>query len=363
MTYATAEQVRSQIAEAAKSTSESLEPATVEGRLLLKRASDLAGLPLPPREWHVQGLIPASTTTLLSGDGGVGKSLLAAQLCVAGAIGKDWIGLTPRPGATMFLTAEDDGDELHRRIYEMASVGYQTDLAALGDFHFHSFVDDDRDPLLCVPTGKGDQLEMTTLWRLIEEEACDLRPMLIAFDSVADMFGGNEINRAQTRFFVGHTRRLARNVGAAVLLLGHPSVAGMQSGSGFSGSTAWNNSVRSRLYLTRPSDGANPLRVLSVKKANYAASGVDYHLRLGVGGYTNENGAGALEMALANDRVDALFLALLADFNAKGIRVGPSTGANYAPALFAKDPRAAGTSSGALAASMWHLLHRADSTP
>ena len=40
-------------------------------------ASALAKRTVARREWLVDGLIPARNVTLLSGDGGVGKSLLA----------------------------------------------------------------------------------------------------------------------------------------------------------------------------------------------------------------------------------------------------------------------------------------------
>ncbi|MCA3487246.1 MAG: AAA family ATPase, partial [Rhodobacter sp.] len=43
-------------------------------------ARDLADKPIPPRHWHVDDLVPGGTVTLLSGDGGTGKSLLAMQL-------------------------------------------------------------------------------------------------------------------------------------------------------------------------------------------------------------------------------------------------------------------------------------------
>ena len=65
-----------------------------------------------------------------------------------------------------------------------------------------------------------------------------------------------------------------------ILLLGHPSVAGKASGSGYSGSTAWNNAVRSRMYLTRPEEGAGDERILTRGKANYASSGDETAVRL-----------------------------------------------------------------------------------
>jgi hypothetical protein len=51
-------------------------------------AADLEGLQVPDREWLVPDLIPTRTVTLLYGDGGTGKSLLALQLAVAVALGQ-----------------------------------------------------------------------------------------------------------------------------------------------------------------------------------------------------------------------------------------------------------------------------------
>jgi RecA-family ATPase len=77
---------------------------------------DWEGAPVPPREWIVPDYIPHKTVTLLSGDGGTGKSLLAMQLAAARALARDWIGLLPEPGCTLILSAEDDADEMQRRL-------------------------------------------------------------------------------------------------------------------------------------------------------------------------------------------------------------------------------------------------------
>jgi RecA-family ATPase len=81
--------------------------------------ADWEGLPVPPREWIVPGYIPHKTVTLLSGDGSVGKSLLALQLAAGRALAREWIGLIPEPGRTLILSAEDDADEMHRRLEDI----------------------------------------------------------------------------------------------------------------------------------------------------------------------------------------------------------------------------------------------------
>jgi hypothetical protein len=56
--------------------------------------SELHGAP-PTREWLVADMIPMNTVTLLYGDGGTGKSLLALQLAVSTALGRLWLNRVP----------------------------------------------------------------------------------------------------------------------------------------------------------------------------------------------------------------------------------------------------------------------------
>lgn len=113
-----------------------------------------------------------------------------------------------------------------------------------------------------------------------------LAPKLLILDTLADFYGGNEIDRVQVNYFVktvlGGLIKERDETGdkLTVLLLGHPSVAGKASGSGYSGSTAWNAAVRSRIYLARPEEGSSDERILTRGKANYAASGDETALRL-----------------------------------------------------------------------------------
>ena len=78
--------------------------------------ADFDGKIVPEREWCVRNFIPHRTVTLISGDGGVGKTQLALQLCAAKATNTNWLGLETRPGRTLFVSAEDDVSELHRRM-------------------------------------------------------------------------------------------------------------------------------------------------------------------------------------------------------------------------------------------------------
>ena len=161
------------------------------------------------------------------------------------------------------------------------------------------------------------------------------------------MFGGNEIDRSQVRQFVGaQLRKLAGAIDGAVILLSHPSLTGINSGTGLSGSTAWHNSMRSRMYLTspKPDGGEQPdtdLRELSFKKANYSKLAEPIILRWKDGLFLPEAGISSLETAAGEQAADELFLKLLARFIAQGRNLSHKPQpANYAPRQFANEPEA-----------------------
>ena len=207
-------------------------------------------------------------------------------------------------------------------------------------------------------------IQATGLLRRLREAACDLKPRLLILDNAADIFGGNENDRGQVRQFIGILRGLAMAAGCGVLLTSHPSLTGIASGSGLSGSTAWNASVRSRLYFKKAStprdDEPDPdLRVLEVMKSNYGPVGQTITLRWNNGLFLPVTGASNLERLAAEQTVDNLFLVLLARFTRQGRNVSDKRTSNgYAPSCFASDPeaKAAHVSKQALANAMDRLF-------
>jgi RecA-family ATPase len=205
--------------------------------------ADWEGLPVPPREWIVIDYIPAKTVTLLGGDGATGKSLLALQLAIGRAIAREWIGLMPEPGRTLVLSAEDDCDEMQRRFEDIRKF-YDARMADLADIRLIDLVGEDS---ILGALMKG-QIEPTPMFHELDSFMADFRPGLVILDVLADMFSGEENNRPQSRQFIGLLKKLARKHDCTFLLLAHPSVNGINTGTGTSGSTGWNNAVRSRIY-------------------------------------------------------------------------------------------------------------------
>lgn len=306
-------------------------------------ASNLAGPP-PVRRWHVDELIPADTVTLVNGDGGTGKSLLALQLAVSTVSAGYWAGKPVKQGSSLYLSAEDDIDELHRRLADVATAD-KLSVLSLADLVIAPLAG--KEALLAVPEGKGNVLKRTPLFDALEARIDAMRPSLIVLDTLADLFGGEENQRAQARQFVGMLRGLCIRYSATILLLAHPSLAGMASGSGSSGSTAWNNSVRSRLYLDRvKGDGGTEddpdVRVLRTVKANYGRTGQEIKLRWKAGTFVPHTSGGTLETMAASNKADRVFLELLTAYEGEGRHVSATPSTNYAPTVFEKDARAGG---------------------
>jgi RecA-family ATPase len=168
------------------------------------------------------------------------------------------------------LSAEEELEELHRRLEPIAAT-CGVDPGDLGDLHLVPLAG--LDAVLAAPSKPG-VIAATAVWRGLEALVEEINPRLVIIDTSADAYAGDENKRYEVRQFIGLLRGLAIRCDLAVLLLSHPSQTGLSSGSGTSGSTAWSNSVRSRLYLdkSKASDGEEinaDIRILSVKKANY----------------------------------------------------------------------------------------------
>ena len=180
----------------------------------------------------------------------------------------------PEQGGAFYLGAEDEAEEIHIRLAAIARH-YKTTFKALiaGGLKVLPLLG--QDSMLCVQSGRGNHIETTPLYKQLYEAAGDLKPKNISIDTLSRAFGGDEINRVQVYAFAMHMQAIAKVAQGSVTILSHPSLAGMASGSGISGSTAWHGAFRFRQYLKgiKAEDDADPadddLRELEFKKNQY----------------------------------------------------------------------------------------------
>jgi RecA-family ATPase len=325
---------------------------------LFLNISDWDSKPVPIRPWAVHDRIPLRQPTLLSGEGAAGKTLLALQLAVAHVLGRDWLGTTPEPGPVIYLGAEDEADELHRRLADILRHYGATFADVDGQLHLKSLAGEDA--ILGQPD-RGGIIRPTPLFTQLLEAGCDIKPKLIVLDTSADVYAGSEIDRSQVRQFVGQLRSMAIQSNSSVILNSHPSLTGINTGTGTSGSTGWHNSVRARMYLkpaeTEKGDEPDPeLRELQFMKNNYGPKGEKILLRWQNGVFVPAGSVAPLDKLAADQKADGIFLTILGKFNQQSRDVSAQPSKTYAPALFAKEPEAKGVNNRALEGAMSRLL-------
>jgi RecA-family ATPase len=299
----------------------------------------------------------------LYGDGGTGKTLLGQQLMTSTVCGVPWCGLTVEQRPALGVFCEDALDELHHRQSDINAV-VGCSMWQLDKMQVISRVGDDNLLMTFDREGVG---AVTAFFDQLLEAAQRMRAGLILIDTAADTFGGNENARPQVRQFLSAgLGRIAVAMGATIVLCAHPSVSGMASGNGAGGSTGWSNSVRSRLYLDREAveqgeaAADENVRILSRKKANYAARGDLIRLRWVSGAFVPDepDGSGLLASIGRRTAEDA-FLRILDRLQVENINASAKKNAgNYAPTLFAKQPERDSYSKRDFERAMYRLIEQ-----
>lgn len=278
--------------------------------------------------------------TLLTGGGGLGKTLLAQQIATCVAAGEPVFDRATSPAIVLGLYGEDDDDELTRRQQSILRV-HDIDARDVRDYHYKSLFGGET--LLGHFDRQTGEFIESPLFTSIRATALDLGARLIILDNSTQMYAGDVNDRGPVVRFLQALNKLALEIGGAVLLLGHVAKS---EGSTYSGSTAWRDGVRHALQIT---DTARPgvkmeapdQRILKVTKANYCASGAEIHIRWESGAFVHseiEQKVAASEKAKHDCRE---FLRNLDSLTGSEIALSSSRQAsNYAPRRMRNECRA-----------------------
>jgi len=299
--------------------------------------------PVPAREWGVPDRFPRRAVCLLSGEGGRGKSITLLQLAVAHVLDKEWLRSLPEPGPVVLVNAEDEEGEIIRRLKPIVEHCGASFANLARDLHIFSLAG--ADPLLALPDRSG-RIVATPLYDELMTLVRAVQPVCTIIDNVADVFGANEIERSHVRQFIALMRQFAIAGNGYVVMSSHPSLTGIASKTGLSGSTQWHNAVRARAWLHggEAKNGETPdpdLRVLEFLKSNYSRLAETVTLRWQNGLYVPVSRQGFLDEAAAHAAANNLFLTLLDRIARNNRRVSEKRSSNnYAPTVFAAEPEA-----------------------
>jgi RecA-family ATPase len=224
----------------------------------------------PARRWAIGGWWGFGHSTSMVGSGGIGKTLVAQQMASCLALGRKFIGDVAAPLRILMWACEDDSDELWRRQLAIARwLG-----VPLSDFADNLIIEPRAGLENTLASSEYSRLVYTPLIEELRQQAGDYRADAVILDNTAQLFGGNENDRHQVTSFLNNLTGTLQD--KAVLLLAHPS---RSAGSEFSGSSAWEAVVRTRLFLGSklPDQAANDdepddtVRYLCRRKANYSS--------------------------------------------------------------------------------------------
>jgi RecA-family ATPase len=276
------------------------------------------GVPVPPRRWLSKNRIPMREVTGLGGDGGMGKTQVALQAAVRVATaGSDWLGSElEEVGPAVFFTAEEPESEIHFRLDQIRNY-HQLAWADLANVYpICPITHPEIDPILAGLVKRTGKVESTKTFAWLREVVLDTKAKFFCIEAASDVFDVDEIVRSHAKACIRLLQGLAIEADAAASLLFHPSISGMASGRGTSGSTQWNNTMRSRLYFqtvpgAKDDDPNDRRKVLEVMKANRGPTGEKVILEWRNGLFVPPKTATTVERAAREQHVDQSFMAAL----------------------------------------------------
>jgi len=292
-------------------------------------AADWQGKPIPARQWSWDTWLPKGTVAGLGGAPGVAKSLFAQQVCTHKALGGQFLGCDIPMGAALHITCEDDLDELMRRQARI-NAALNINMDDIRDLHLDSWVGENAQ-LVIIDKGV---FRRTRRFVALDELIGDLKAEIVTLDLLADMWNGNECDRQAVNGYIkSQLAHLSQRHHTTILGLYHPSLSGMASGTGTSGSTAWEGSFRSRLYMKR--DEGTDSRILTRPKSNYAANDDEHRLIWKDGYLLPESKLDKTSIEKQEDYWKTAFLTCLQHCEKLGMEVSPAyNGQNYYGKVF-----------------------------
>ena len=325
-----------------KETGEVLPPALTPVSI-----NDVISNPSPAPAFVWDGYLPKGEVSLLAAHGAAGKSTIGLMLCVAAALGRPLFGVDTVQCNTLFVSLEDSAPVVRYRLAGICRIWF-IDPSELGDKL--TVVDGTEYPELFSADNRhgGDTtrtyFEMKQLVKTYEVG-------LVVVDNASDAFGGDEIQRRQVRAFIRSLSQILKPVDAALLLLAHVDKNTSRSrqsenSEGYTGSTAWHNSVRSRLFMKREDNGN---LTIDHQKLNLGCKREKLTLtwqkgemmpRLAVGAsYADLDPQAARLAGKADDELCIKLLTMIHEFASRGQYCGTSTMArDHAFAILKSEP-------------------------
>jgi hypothetical protein len=214
----------------------------------------------PPVNWLVRGIFPLGACCLVASPPNVGKSFLSLDMAakVAGYRGEQYAfgAAVAAHGRAVYVSAEDDEPEIHRRLWSLCDgvMPERLHVLSLPDVGHFGIIEADR---------QTKEYKATEAWRDLVAEIRDLSDVkLVLLDTLQALTTGDTNTVEATQPLMNEATALAAATGACVLLVHHVAKRSTQeikisldAMEAIRGSGAIAGTARAAYVLWPPSDG------------------------------------------------------------------------------------------------------------
>jgi RecA-family ATPase len=192
-------------------------------------------------QWLIEGLLPMSSTCLVSGDPKTRKSWLAGELLVSVATGTDCFGVYPvlKQGPVLMIQGEDSEAIILQRLEQICKArGIQINQV----------------PQIEIVAGQNFALDNPEHFEWLRNKILADRPLLVILDPLVRLIPNtSESSTAQMSKILTKLRALQRESGSAIMLVHHnkasKSKVAAENIRGTSDLRSWYDAA---MFLTKP---------------------------------------------------------------------------------------------------------------
>jgi hypothetical protein len=281
---------------------EPLAPALTAAPLELEgnKAKHLLAVTPPPQRFVVEGLLPEPVTAAIVAPGSTGKSFFLLQLAASVTTGSPFFGhAIPQPGGVLLLGAEDDRDEIARRLHAIADANgwpeWREERDLLGE-HFYPIARVGEENRITIREGADIVRNLQWIGEIISTANAIPNLRLIILDPVSRFRSGDENSNEDATKFVEALELIRRETGVTVLCAHHAKKGSDGSeADGIRGASAFVDALRFAATLAVPREDAAKKLGLSeeerrryvrfnVVKSNYRTDTESFWMKRGIRG-------------------------------------------------------------------------------
>lgn len=250
---------------------EAVKPERPAASIPLRSAFPIIEADIPTRDWVIPGLLLKRYLSVLVAPPGSGKSLLTLQLAIATATALQWGGWTVRaPKKVMVVNAEDDKDEMRRRLIAAAKVMGVPQCELTGRVNL---AESPESIVIARTDAKTRTVIRTPLLEDLVQTIIENQIEVLIVDPFAETFEGDENSNSEIKWAGILWREVARRSGAAVMLVHHTrkyagAMAGDADASRGGGALIGTARIISTLFAMTEEE-ASALNVLPENRTDY----------------------------------------------------------------------------------------------